>query len=541
MANSSDNQVAEKARARRSIAVISHPDAGKSTLTEALLLHASAIGEAGAVHGKAGRRGTVSDWMDMERARGISVNSTVIQFPFHDAVINLVDTPGHADFSEDTFRVLTAVDAAIMLVDASKGLEAQTMKLFDVCRERGLPVITFINKWDRPGKEALALVDEIADRTGLRSMPKTWPIGEAGFFHGLLDPQQHTMQRFRRTPGGTTKVIADELSDTQAESAYPDEWATAKEEASLLEADEGFYDRESFLSQEATPMFFGSAVQNIGIEDLLGFIADEAPYPGARKDVMDQAHPVDGDFSAYVFKIQTGMDRAHRDQIAFARVCSGVFERGMVATHAQTGKPFATKYAQKAFGRERETVDTAWPGDVVGLVNASALRPGDTLYEGQSAVTYPRLPHFAPEHFREARCADAGKHKQFRRGIHQLGEEGIVQVLHSERRGAQHPVLGAVGPMQFDVVVERMSGEFNAPITLDVLDYTFACQIDHAAGEALTGHRDCEVVMREDGTLLGLFPNPWKLRSVKRQYPEITLEPMRGIADQFHHSASPQR
>jgi peptide chain release factor 3 len=539
--NESSAKVREKAHKRRSIAVISHPDAGKSTLTEALLLHASAIGEAGAVHGKAGRKSTVSDWMDMERARGISVNSTVIQFPYHGALINLVDTPGHADFSEDTFRVLTAVDAAIMLVDASKGLETQTMKLFDVCRERGLPVITVINKWDRPGKEALALVDEIAERTGMRSMPKTWPVGEAGFFHGLLDPLHQTMQRFRRTPGGSKKVVADELSDAQAQAEYSDEWATAKEEASLLESDEGSYDRRAFLAQEATPMFFGSAVQNIGIEALLAFVAEEAPHPGARPDIEGREHPVDEDFSAYVFKIQTGMDPAHRDRIAFARVCSGVFERGMVATHAQTGKPFATKYAQKAFGRERETVDTAWPGDVVGLVNAAALRPGDTLYGGQRSVVYPRLPHFAPEYFREARCADAGKHKQFRRGIHQLGEEGIVQVLHSERRGAQHPVLGAVGPMQFDVVVERMRGEFNAPLNLDVLDYSFACQIDQEAGEVLTGHRDCEVVSRADGTLLGLFPNSWKLRSVKRQYPDLTLEPMRGIAEQLQYSAQPQK
>ncbi|TLP75361.1 hypothetical protein FEF27_08600 [Nesterenkonia sphaerica] len=209
----------------------------------------------------------------------------------------------------------------------------------------------------------------------------------------------------------------------------------------------------------------------------------------------------------------------------------------MVATHAQTGKPFATKYAQKAFGRERETVDTAWPGDVVGLVNAAALRPGDTLHSGTGPVRYPRLPHFAPEYFREARCADAGKHKQFRRGIRQLGEEGIVQVLHSERRGAQHPVLGAVGPMQFDVVLERMRGEFNAPLNLDTLDYSFACQIDHEAGEVLAGHRDCEVVTRDDGTLLGLFPNPWKLRSVKRQYPDLTVEPMRGIAEHLPSAA----
>jgi peptide chain release factor 3 len=369
----------EEAARRRTFAVISHPDAGKSTLTEALALHARVITEAGAVHGKAGRRGTVSDWMDMERARGISITSAALQFAYGDTVVNLLDTPGHADFSEDTYRVLAAVDCAVMLLDAAKGLEPQTMKLFDVCRHRGIPVLTVVNKWDRPGLEALELLDEIESRTGLRPTPLTWPVGLAGDFRGVLDRRTGQFVRFSRTAGGATIAPEQHLPPDTAAAEEGPAWARAVEESELLSATGADHDQAEFLARRTTPVLFGSAVLNFGVRQLLDVLVELAPSPGERVDAHGAARPLEAPFSAFVFKVQAGMDRAHRDRLAYVRVCSGVFERGAVVTHAQTGKPFATKYAQQVFGRDRSTLDTAYPGDVVGLVNASALRVGDTL------------------------------------------------------------------------------------------------------------------------------------------------------------------
>ena len=436
--------VAEEAARRRTFAVISHPDAGKSTLTEALALHARAIGEAGAVHGKGNRRGVVSDWMEMEKDRGISITSAVLQFAYDGTVINLLDTPGHADFSEDTYRVLAAVDAAVMLVDAAKGIEPQTFKLFEVCRARGVPVITVVNKWDRPGLDALAIMDELTNRIDLHPMPLTWPVGVAGDFHGVLDCATGDFVQFTRTPGGATEAITTRMPAEQAEQLLGSVWTDAVEEYDLLRSSGHDLDLELFLSGAASPVLFGSAVLNFGVRQLLDTLVTLAPAPGARPDRSGDPRAVSAPFSGFVFKIQAGMDKAHRDRLAFVRVCSGRFTRGMVVTHADTGRPFATKYAQSVFGRDRSTLDEAFPGDVIGLVNANALRVGDTLFADEK-VAFPRIPLFAPEHFAVARAAVTGKQKQFRKGIEQLGEEGVVQVLHSDRRGAQAPVLAAVG------------------------------------------------------------------------------------------------
>ena len=370
---SSARDVVQQAARRRTFAVISHPDAGKSTLTEALALHARVIGQAGAVHGKAGRRGTVSDWMDMERDRGISITSAALQFEYGDAVINLLDTPGHADFSEDTYRVLTAVDAAVMLIDAAKGLEAQTMKLFAVCRHRGIPVLTVVNKWDRPGKDALELMDEIHDRTGLTPTPLTWPVGIAGDFRGVLDRSDGTYRRFTRTAGGATIAPEETLPADAAAEREGEAWEQAVEEVDLLAETSGEHDQSLFLDGVTTPVLFASAVSNFGVGALLDTLVGLAPPPSGQPDVDGAPRELTDPFSAFVFKVQAGMDTAHRDRLAFIRICSGVFERGMVVTHAGTGRPFATKYAQHVFGRERESIDRAYPGDVVGLVNAAAL------------------------------------------------------------------------------------------------------------------------------------------------------------------------
>ena len=510
-------------RPRRTFAVISHPDAGKSTLTEALALHAHVISEAGAVHGKAGRRGTVSDWMEMERARGISISSAALQFAYRDHVINLVDTPGHADFSEDTYRVLSAVDSAVMLVDAAKGLEPQTLRLFQVCAHRGIPVVTVINKWDRPGLDALRLMDEIEERIGLKPTPLTWPVGMAGDFHGVLDRRTEAFIHYTRTAGGATRAPERHASPEDAAALAGDDWRNAREEHLLLAADDSDHDQDRFLAASTTPVLFASALLNFGVAQLLDTLVELAPAPGPLPAADGGLRQVSDDFSAFVFKVQAGMDASHRDRLAYARVCSGVFERGMVVTHATTGRPFTTKYAQAVFGRERSSVDIAHPGDIVGLVNASALRVGDTIYAG-APVAYPRIASFAPEHFAAARALDVSRYKQFRRGMEQLDEEGVVQVLRSDLRGDQAPVLAAVGPMQFEVASARMESEFKAPIRLERLGYSVARRttVDHAS--ALNGLRGVEVLHRADGTALAVFPDKWRLEATRREHPDLVLD-----------------
>ncbi|MBF6097620.1 peptide chain release factor 3 [Nocardia cyriacigeorgica] len=525
---------------RRTFAVISHPDAGKSTLTEALALHAKMISEAGAIHGKAGRKSTVSDWMEMEKARGISVSSTALQFNYRaagsdiDNVINLVDTPGHSDFSEDTYRVLTAVDAAVMLIDAAKGLEPQTLKLFQVCRHRGIPVITVINKWDRPGRAPLELLDEIDERIGLTPTPLFLPVGIAGDFRGLLrrgpDGEAVEYIHFTRTAGGATIAPEESLTPEQAQAREGEAWETAAEESELLSATGQDHDQELFLAGQTSPVIYASAMLNFGVRQLLETLVALAPAPAGRRDVDGGMRETSDPFSAVVFKVQAGMDTAHRDRLAFMRIVSGEFERGMVVTHAQTGRPFATKYALTVFGRERATVDTAYPGDVVGLVNATALAPGHTLFVDKK-VEFPPIPSFAPEHFAVLRAQSAGKYKQFRKAIDQLDSEGVVQVLRNDARGDASPVLAAVGPMQFEVVTARMQAEYNVETQMDHLPYTLARRTDAGSAEELGRQRGVEVFTRSDGVLLALFSDKWRLQYIEKEHPGLTLEPLVATAD----------
>jgi peptide chain release factor 3 len=510
-------------RPRRTFAVISHPDAGKSTLTEALALHARAITEAGAVHGKGERRATVSDWMAMEKARGISITSAALQFVYRDHVINLVDTPGHSDFSEDTYRVLSAVDSAVMLVDAGKGLEPQTLKLFRVCALRGIPVITVINKWDRPGLSPLELMDLIEQKIKLRPTPLTWPVGEAGDFRGVLDRRTGEFVKYTRTAGGATRAPETRLQPDEVDENDEQVWAAAVEEHELLTLDDADHDQARFLAGATTPVMFASALLNFGVAQLLDLLLDIAPAPTATLGVEGSVRETDGEFSAFVFKVQSGMNSSHRDRLAYARVVSGTFERGMVVTHATTRRPFATKFAQAVFGRETTSVESAEPGDIIGLVNASALRVGDTVYVG-NPIEYPPVPTFAPEHFVTASAGDIGRYKQFRRGIEQLDQEGVVQVLRSDLRGDQNPVLAAVGPMQFEVVEDRMTNEFNAPMRFSRLDYSVARRTDATGAAALTGIRGVEVLARSDGTHLALFVDEWRAMTTTRDHPDVLLE-----------------
>ncbi|SEE82971.1 peptide chain release factor 3 [Ruania alba] len=512
----------EQAARRRTIAVISHPDAGKSTLTEALALHAQVIGEAGAVHGKGNRSGVVSDWLEMEQKRGISITSAALQFAWGDLVINLLDTPGHADFSEDTYRVLTAVDCAVMLIDSAKGLEPQTYKLFEVCRRRNVPVIAFINKWDRPGREALELIDEITDRLDREPQLVTWPVGIGGSEFGLLDAATGDVHAYRKAPGGAHLAEEDTLSPAAADEHFGEDALRAREEAELLPALDSDAPKASVM-----PILFGAALGNIGVRQLLATVDQWAPAPGDRPTQSETERPVDSAFSGFVFKMQAGMDPKHRDHVAYVRVCSGTFERGMILTHEPTKRAFATKYALSIFGRDREVAERAYPGDVVGLVNAANLAVGDTLYDPDGpAVTFPPMPVFEPEHFAAARVADPSDAKKFRRGMDKLVQEGVVQRLISELRGDGNPILAAVGPLQFEVASHRMEHEFGARIVLDTLPYSVAQQVAAEDATSISHLAGVEIARRHDGVTLALLRDIYLARSIGRTHPDVTLTPL---------------
>ena len=512
--------VAAEAARRRTFAIISHPDAGKTTLTEKFLLYGGALSsEAGAVKARSGRRSATSDWMDLEQKRGISITSAAVQFTYRDCVVNLLDTPGHRDFSEDTYRVLAACDAAVMVLDAAKGIEPQTLKLFEVCRQRGMPLLTFVNKWDRPGRDPLEVIDEIESMLKLRVMPVTWPVGIAGDFRGVIDRRTGVYTRFTRTARGATVAPEEVVDPTRAAAEEGESWTVAVDESELLDD----LDVDAFLAAEATPAFFGSALTNFGVGMLLDAVVDLVPPPAPRPDVDGAPRSLDTPFSAFVFKVQANMDPAHRDRIAFLRVCSGRFERGMVVTIARTGKPFATKYAHQMFGAERQTVDEAWPGDIVGLVNATDVRVGDTLYLADP-VEFPPIPSFAPEHFSIARTTDTSRFKQFRKGVEQLDEEGVVQVLRDPEGNEAEPVLAAVGPMQFEVAVHRLTNEFGAPVELRPTSYRVARRTDATSAETLRRQRGVRVLARSDGTLLALFESTMWLQRLEGDHPELVLE-----------------
>lgn len=515
---------ADEAARRRTFAIISHPDAGKTTLTEKFLLYGGALtGGAGSVKARGGRRSASSDWMEIEQQRGISITSTVMQFPYRDHVVNLLDTPGHRDFSEDTYRVLSAADAAVMVLDASRGIEPQTLKLFEVVKARQMPLLTFINKWDRPGLEALELLDLIEDEIGVTAAPVTWPVGIAGDFRGVIDRRSGDFIRFTRTARGAEMAPEEIVEPDRAEAEEGEAWTAARDGVELLDAMGLEHDDELFLGGEMSPTFFGSALTNFGVRLLLDAIIDLAPAAAPRRDENGDERDLDAPFSGLAFKVQANMDKSHRDRIAFIRVCSGRFERGMVVNHADTGKPFATKYAHSVSGQDRETIEVAYPGDVVGLVNANDVVVGDTLWF-EEPVTFPRIPSFAPEFFSVARVRDTSRFKQFRRGINQLDEEGVVQVLRRPDSGDQAPVLAAVGPMQFEVALHRLENEFGAPVELSSTAYTAARRTDEASAGALRAMQGVDVLERADGTLIAVFESEYWLDRLLAEQPELTLE-----------------
>lgn len=510
-----------EASRRRSFAVISHPDAGKSTLTEAMALHAHVVDEAGVTHGKASRAASLSDWGELEQERGISISSTALRFGYGDAVFNLLDTPGHADFSEDTYRVLTAVDFAVMLLDAAKGMETQTRKLFDACRRLGLPVVTVVNKWDRPGHGPLELFDAVQEATGRVPVAVNWPVGESGRFDGLLTPGDSAYLRHESVDSGAHLAHEEHREGATDGDLDPGVWQSAVEGASIAAELNGVFDRTAFRAGTQTPVLFAAAAGNLGVHALLEFLLHQAPAPAGRADVDGQVRAVDSGFSGYVFKIQAGMNPAHRDQVAFVRVNSGRFERGMDLRHAQSGRPVLSKYAHHLVGRGRQAATASWPGDVVGIVNATGLGVGDTIHAGPPVI-FPGMPRFNPERFRVVRNRDAARHKGFAKGLAQLESEGAIQVLRDEQGSPGGPVLAAVGDLQFEVATDRLHREFGADVALDApLPYDRSRPIPAHGVQKLSAVPGIRILYRPDGETVALFANRWKLGHARDQFPDL--------------------
>ena len=469
----SDSQVARQVGRRRTFAIISHPDAGKTTLSEKLLLFAGAIHIAGSVKARKASRHATSDWMEIEKERGISVASSVMQMEYRDHVLNLLDTPGHQDFSEDTYRVLTAVDSALMVIDAANGVEAQTRRLLQVCRARNVPIITFINKMDREVREPLDLLDQIERELGMAAVPLTWPVGMGSRFRGVFDLRSDRMRVFRagadRLDG--TGAAPEELGIDACVERFADEFAQARGEIELLRGASPAFDREAFLQGKQTPVFFGSAINNFGVQEVLDALVDLAPAPGSRVALQRTVDASEPRFSAVAFKVQANMDPAHRDRVAFFRVCSGRFERGMQLKVVRSGKLIRPTSVVSFLSQRRELLDEAYAGDIIGIQNRGTLQLGDALTEDED-LQFTGLPFFAPEMFREVELADPMRSKQLKLGLAQLGEEGAIQVFRPHTGAAL--LLGAIGVLQFEVVAHRLTSEYGVALRLASSKYQAA-------------------------------------------------------------------
>ncbi|MCB1309235.1 MAG: peptide chain release factor 3 [Leptospiraceae bacterium] len=507
---------------RRAFAIIAHPDAGKTTLTEKLLLYGGAIQLAGHVRARKDRKSTRSDWMKMEQDRGISVTTAALQFEYNGFCLNLLDTPGHEDFSEDTYRTLMAVDAAVMLLDASRGVEPQTIKLFRVCRERRIPIVTFINKMDMPAKDPFALMDEIEKVLGITCSPFLWPMGSGPDFKGVYDLKSNQVYRYERVTGGAYRAPekSSGLDDPELRSLMEEEIYTAfREGAELSREALPPFDAELFQECEITPVFFGSAITNFGVELFLNHFLDLCPIPApVRLKDESTLQPADSRFTGFIFKLQANMNRQHRDRVAFMRITTGVFERGMNVTNARNGKSIKLSSPVAFFGQERNTVDRAYPGDIIGLINPGVFKIGDVLYSGDLPGGFPMLPRFAPEMFARLIPTDTGKLKAFRKGLEQLSEEGVVQVFHTEDGSA---VLGAVGQLQFDVFRFRLEDEYGAPCRLESLGYECSRWIRPADRKKFSSYD--WIVKDEDGREVVLFKSEYRMQSFLTNNPEITL------------------
>ncbi|NJL46294.1 MAG: peptide chain release factor 3 [Leptolyngbyaceae cyanobacterium SM2_5_2] len=520
-------EIAEAVEQRRNFAIISHPDAGKTTLTEKLLLYGGAIQEAGAVKAKRAQRSATSDWMELEQQRGISITSTVLQFGYGGYTINLLDTPGHQDFSEDTYRTLAAADNAVMLEDAAKGLEPQTLKLFEVCRMRALPIFTFFNKMDRPAREPLELLDEIEQRLGLQTYAVNWPIGMGERFKGVFDRRQRQIHLFERTAHGsrTARDTVIDLGDPRIEDFLEqDLYYQFKEELEVIEELGPELDLDVVHAGQMTPVFFGSAMTNFGVQLFLDAFLDYALMPSPRRSTIGEIPPTHEDFSGFVFKLQANMDPKHRDRVAFVRVCSGKFEKDMVVNHARSGKTVRLSHPQKLFAQGRESLEEAYPGDVIGLNNPGVFAIGDTIYQGQR-LEYAGIPCFSPEIFAYLKNPNPSKYKQFQKGVLELREEGAVQIMFSADESKRDPILAAVGQLQFEVVQFRLQNEYNVETTLELLPYSVARWVE-GGWDALeeAGRLFNTVVVKDswDRPVL-LFRNEWNCQQIAADHPALKL------------------
>jgi|688.fasta_scaffold224402_1 peptide chain release factor 3 len=507
---------------RRSFAIISHPDAGKTTLTEKFLLYGGAIQLAGSVTARKSQRATTSDWMELEKQRGISVSSTVLQFEYKDCVVNILDTPGHKDFSEDTYRVLTAVDAAVMVVDAGKGIESQTRKLFEVCRRRGVPIFTFMNKMDRPARPTLDLLDELENVLGIHAFPVNWPLGDGPRFKGVYDRENKQVHLFQRTVHGAFRapVNVSGIDDDEVRAAVDEHvYRQVCDELELLEGAGADFDENKVLSGGLTPVFFGSAANNFGVQMLLDRFLELAPPPLPRASDGSTIDPASPDFSAFVFKIQANMNPKHRDRVAFVRIVSGKFERDMNVINTRSGEKMRLGNSQRLFARERETVDDAYAGDVVGLVGNYDLLIGDTL-STKPGVAFHEIPRFAPECFSYLHNKSTAKYKRFRDGLEQLLKEGVASEFKLLDAGpVQVPLLGAVGPLQFEVLQYRLDGEYAAETRLEPADWSLARWLKPKSGDPLAPDArpalslGTTLARDPNGWLVALLPSEWALKT----------------------------
>ncbi|MBC7782825.1 MAG: peptide chain release factor 3 [Burkholderiales bacterium] len=521
----------EEISRRRTFAIISHPDAGKTTLTEKLLLYGGAIQLAGSVTSRKQQRAVTSDWMELERQRGISVSSTVLQFEYRDMVVNLLDTPGHKDFSEDTYRVLTAVDSAVMVIDAAKGIEERTKKLFEVCRRRGIPIFTFMNKLDRPARDLLDLLDELERVLGIHAVPMNWPLGTGPDFKGIFDRRQQQVHLFERTKGGayrapvTVAGIGDQLVRDALDA---DTYQLTVDQLEMLDGAGSEFDPATFAAGKQTPVFFGSAVNNFGVQAFLDAFLDNAPPPTARIAGGQTVSPDHDEFTGFVFKIQANMDPRHRDRIAFVRIVSGTFERDMTARIVRTGKIIRLSSTHKLFGRDRETVDRAYPGDVLGVVGHADLRIGDTLAAADAvAGAFDEIPRFSPETFAYLHCVNTERTKQFREGLEQLSQEGVVQMLYRIDATSRVPLLAAVGVLQFDVVRFRLQSEYGVETRLEMASWQhlrwLANPADATALRSATLPSGTSLMVDQHQRPTLLFESNWGLKYFQTQFPAVLL------------------
>lgn len=528
---------------RKTFAIISHPDAGKTTLTEKLLLYGGVIQLAGAVKAKRGRAAAVSDWMEMEKERGISITTSVMQFPYRGLQMNLLDTPGHADFSEDTYRTLHAVDGAVMLLDCAKGVENQTKKLFRVCKQRNIPIFTFVNKMDRPGRDAFELIGEVESVLGIGVFPITWPIFRNGVFRGVYHRLDHQVYMFDASDASSSQQHGSEkppvkvtgLDDPMLEKELETEgYKQLRDEAELLEAAGDAFDKKRFEVGEVSPMFFGSAVNNFGLEAFLDTFTRLMPAPPPRETSAGPLPATDSHFSGFVFKIQSNMDRAHRDRVAFVRVCSGRFERGMKVRHVRTKRDIRLANPTQFVAQERNVVDEAFAGDVLGVFDPGVFEIGDTVTDGPD-FTFEEIPSFAPEHFARLVMADPLRRKQLQKGIEQLAQEGTIQLYRSPDARSADSVLGAVGQLQLEVVKHRLKAEYDVDTRYENINVMHARWISRKDGAdvdiaALVRARPGIVVVDVRGRPVILFSGDWQLNAAMQDLPDyVFAETARGV------------